>query len=226
MAPACSAEGPQLDTDEAKTLYTLGIAISRNLYPIELSEGELAIVQAGLADGAQGREPRVSVEEFGPKIDALIRERIAAATEREKEAGVAFRAEAAEEKGAVTTESGLIYKELEPGDGASPTKDDTVKLHYHGTLRDGSVFDSSLEKENAEPATFSLARVIGCFAEGVQKMKIGGKSKLTCPPEIAYGDRGSPPTIRPGATLVFEVELLDIVAPDQPAPSETSEKSE
>ena len=85
-----------------------------------------------------------------------------------------------------------------------------MKVHYHGTLPDGSVFDSSVERE--QPATFPLNGVIKCWTEGVQLMKVGGKSRLVCPSEIAYGDRGAPPRIKPGATLIFEVELLEIVA--------------
>jgi len=111
----------------------------------------------------------------------------------------------------------VIFLEQASGEGPNPKRTDTVKIHYHGTLRDGTVFDSS---RDGDPATFALTGVIGCFSEGVQKLKVGGKAKLTCPPEAAYGDRGSPPKIRPGATLVFEVELIEIVgapAPEAPA---------
>ncbi len=211
---AVLAEPPALESDEDKLLYTLGMAFSRKLAQYQFSEADLVKIQAGLADGALGREPRVPPDEFGPQIDAMLKARMATVTEREKEAGAAFRARIAAAPGAETTDSGMIYRELAPGDGASPAATDTVKIHYHGTLRDGTVFDSSLEKD---PSTFGVGRVIGCFSEGLQKMKVGGKSKLTCPPEIAYGDRGSPPRIRPGATLVFEVQLLEIVAPPGPS---------
>jgi FKBP-type peptidyl-prolyl cis-trans isomerase FkpA len=115
---------------------------------------------------------------------------------------------AAAEPGAVKTPSGMVYRELTPGTGASPKATDTVKVNYRGTLVDGTEFDSSYKRN--EPATFPLNRVIPCWTEGVQRMKIGGKSKLTCPSNLAYGDQGSPPTIPGGATLVFEVELLGI----------------
>jgi len=101
-----------------------------------------------------------------------------------------------------------VYTVIKEGAGASPKATDNLKVHYHGTLPDGKVFDSSVERK--EPASFPLNGVIPCWTEGVQLMKVGGKSKLICPSQIAYGDRGSPPQIKPGATLIFEVELLDI----------------
>ncbi|MBC7699997.1 FKBP-type peptidyl-prolyl cis-trans isomerase [Aquabacterium sp.] len=117
-------------------------------------------------------------------------------------------AKAAKEKGAVVTPSGLVYLSLKDGTGASPSATDTVKVHYRGTLPDGKEFDSSY-KRNA-PAEFPLNRVIPCWTEGVQRMKIGGKAKLTCPSAIAYGERGAGDLIPPNATLLFEVELLSI----------------
>jgi FKBP-type peptidyl-prolyl cis-trans isomerase FkpA len=212
-APALLAEEPALETDEQKTLYTLGVAISRNLALFEFNEAELALIQAGMSDVVMGREPRVAPEQYGPRIDAMLQARMASLTEKEKLAGQAFLELAAQEPGATTAESGLVYRELEPGDGAAPGPSDTVKVHYRGTLRDGSVFDTSLEGENPTPATFSLSGVIPCFSEGIQKMKVGGKSKLTCPSGLAYGDRGSPPGIKPGATLQFEVQLVEITPP-------------
>ena len=115
---------------------------------------------------------------------------------------------AAAEPGATRTASGLIYRELKTGAGPSPTAADIVKVHYRGTLVDGTVFDSSYERN--EPVEFPLNRVIRCWTEGVQKMKVGGKSRLVCPANIGYGERGSPPVIPGGATLVFEIELLGI----------------
>jgi FKBP-type peptidyl-prolyl cis-trans isomerase len=112
------------------------------------------------------------------------------------------------EQGAQTGESGLVYFELRQGTGKSPAATDQVKVHYHGTLPDGTVFDSSVQR--GEPATFPLNGVIPCWTEGLQKMQVGGKAKLVCPAKIAYGSQGAPPTIKPGATLIFEVELLAI----------------
>ena len=116
---------------------------------------------------------------------------------------------AAAEAGAVTTTTGLVYRSLKDGSGPSPTAADTVKVHYRGTLTDGKEFDSSIQR--GQPAEFPLGRVIKCWTEGVQRMKVGGKAKLTCPAAIAYGERGTPGgPIPPNATLVFEVELLGI----------------
>jgi FKBP-type peptidyl-prolyl cis-trans isomerase FkpA/FKBP-type peptidyl-prolyl cis-trans isomerase FklB len=129
--------------------------------------------------------------------------------EGEKKAGAAYLAKAAAEPGATRTVSGAIVQTLKEGSGPTPTAADTVKVHYHGTLVDGTVFDSSVAR--GEPATFPLDGVIQCWTEGVQQIKVGGKIRLVCPADIAYGDRGSPPVIKPGATLIFEVELLEIV---------------
>ncbi len=116
---------------------------------------------------------------------------------------------AAAEKGAVKTESGMVYRSLKDGTGASPKETDVVRVHYQGTLPDGTEFDSSLKR--GQPAEFPLNRVIKCWTEGVQKMKVGGKAKLTCPANVAYGERGTPGgPIPPNATLIFEVELLAI----------------
>jgi FKBP-type peptidyl-prolyl cis-trans isomerase FkpA len=115
---------------------------------------------------------------------------------------------AAAEKGAVVTPSGLVFLSLKDGSGNSPTATDTVRVHYRGTFTDGREFDSSFKR--GQPAEFPLNRVIPCWTEGVQKMKPGGKARLTCPSAIAYGERGAGGTIPPNSTLVFEVELLGI----------------
>jgi FKBP-type peptidyl-prolyl cis-trans isomerase FkpA len=119
-----------------------------------------------------------------------------------------FLDKAAAEPGATKTASGLVYRELKAGTGPSPTATDTVTVHYRGTLVDGTEFDSSYKRN--EPAQLPLNGVIPCWTEGVQKMKVGGKSRLVCPSAIAYGERGSPPVIPGGAILVFEIELLGI----------------
>ncbi|MFI5448032.1 FKBP-type peptidyl-prolyl cis-trans isomerase [Polaromonas sp. UC242_47] len=115
---------------------------------------------------------------------------------------------AAKEAGASVSPSGLVYRSLKEGSGASPAATDTVKVHYRGTFPGGKEFDSSYSRN--EPTEFPLNRVIACWTEGVQKMKVGGKAKLTCPPAIAYGARGAGGVIPPNATLEFEIELLSV----------------
>jgi FKBP-type peptidyl-prolyl cis-trans isomerase FkpA/FKBP-type peptidyl-prolyl cis-trans isomerase FklB len=200
---------PELKTDDQKTLYALGVALSQNLGTFGLTEAELALVQQGLADGVLKRKLQVDMKEFGPKIQQMYGTRAQAASASEKKAGQAFFDKAAAEKGTTKTASGALVTTIKPGTGASPKPTDKVKVHYHGTLLDGTVFDSSVKR--GEPVTFPLNGVIKCWTEGVGTMKVGGKSRLVCPSEIAYGDQGRPPVIKPGATLVFEVELLEIV---------------
>lgn len=204
---ATATAQPALSTDEDKTLYALGIALGGNIQQFSLTPAELAIVKAGFDDGVVGNDPKVDMQTYGPLIQVLANERVAAAATVEKEAATAFLDEMAAEDGAERTASGLIYIPMTEGSGESPTAADTVRVHYHGTLRDGTVFDSSVER--GEPISFALAGVIPCWTEGVQKMQVGGKAKLVCPSDIAYGDQGQGP-IPGGAALVFEVELLGI----------------
>jgi len=209
-ATASFAAAPEPTTDDQKTLYALGLAISQSLGTFNLNESELDLVKSGISDGVFKKTPKVDLQTFGPKISQLQQARASVVAEVEKKAGTAFLTKAAAESGAKKTESGAILTTIKEGNGPTPKATDTVKVHYHGTLTDGTVFDSSVKR--GEPATFGLNQVIKCWTEGVQLMKVGSKSKLVCPSNIAYGDKGAPPTIKPGATLVFEVELLEIVA--------------
>jgi FKBP-type peptidyl-prolyl cis-trans isomerase FkpA/FKBP-type peptidyl-prolyl cis-trans isomerase FklB len=187
----------------------MGLALAQNLAAFNLSEAELEMVKSGLTDGALNKTPKVELQTYGPKIQALQQTRMAAVAEKEKQAGKEYAEKAAGEKGSTKKPSGVVYTPVKVGTGASPKATDTVKVHYHGTLTDGTVFDSSVQRN--EPATFALNGVISCWTEGVQSMKVGGKAKLVCPSDTAYGDRGRGPRIPGGATLVYEVELLDIV---------------
>ena len=197
-----------LASEDQKTIYALGLALAREIEPFHLDEAELGTLAQGLKDGVLSRPPQVDLEVQGPKIQEFGTARVAAASAEEKKASEAFLAAAAAEPGAEKLASGLVFREVAPGAGASPKTSDTVKVHYHGTLRDGTVFDSSVDR--GTPAEFPLDGVIPCWTEGVQKMKVGGKARLVCPASIAYGDRGAPPKIKPGAALAFDVELIEI----------------
>jgi len=214
IARLAGAAGPELKTDADKAFYAFGQSLSQQLASLNLSEHELEMLKAGLTDGALKRPPKVDAQQFQPKFQEIARERVQASIAADKKVGQDFLDKAAKEKGATKTESGLVIQELTPGTGESPKATDTVKVHYKGTLTDGTVFDSSIER--GQPATFPLNGVIKCWSEGVQRMKVGEKAKLICPSDLAYGDKGSMPKIRPGATLVFEVELLEIAAGPSP----------
>jgi FKBP-type peptidyl-prolyl cis-trans isomerase FkpA len=207
--PARAQSAPELKTEEQKTLYALGLAVAGGLAPFALSAADLELVKAGITDGVLNRSRQVELQAYGPKIQELQRSRASVVAAAEQKAGQALVDKAAAEKGATKTASGLVIVPIKAGTGASPKPTDKVKVHYHGTLADGSVFDSSVQR--GEPATFPLSGVIPCWTEGLQLMKVGGKSRFVCPAALAYGDRGAPPRIKPGATLTFEVELLEIV---------------
>ena len=212
---ACTADAaksppvPAPTTEEQKTLYALGMLISQSLSSFELKADELAMVQKGINDGVTGVKTDIKPEEYGPKVQALQQARLAVAGEKAAAAGVAFLDKASKEAGVTKTASGIVIKHTKVGTGAPPAATDQVKVHYAGRLIDGKEFDSSIAR--GEPATFPLNGVIPCWTEGVQTMKVGGKAQFVCPANLAYGERGSPPTIPPQSTLVFDVELLDIV---------------
>lgn len=208
-APAAAA-GPELKSEEQKTVYAIGLSIAQSLGVFAFTPAEIDLVSEGLRDGLINR-PKIDLKEYTPRVNQLAQQRSAAAGETEKKESAGFLERIGKEKGAQKTASGLIYIPVAAGTGATPKPTDRVKVHYKGTLRDGSVFDSSIER--GQPATFPLNGVVPCWTEGLQKMKVGGKAKLACPSSIAYGERGAPPMIKPGAALLFEVELLAIEAP-------------
>jgi FKBP-type peptidyl-prolyl cis-trans isomerase FkpA len=207
-APAAPAYADAPMTEEGKTFYALGVAISRSLQVFALSRPELDLVKAGLSDGVLKQPLKIDMEKYGPTVGTLAHTRLAAAAEGEKNAGAEYAAKAAARPGARKTASGAIVQAIKEGSGPTPKATDTVTVNYAGTLADGTPFDSSAK--HGGPATFSLGQVIKCWTEGLQQVKVGGKSRLICPADLAYGDRGSPPVIKPGATLVFEIELLGI----------------
>jgi FKBP-type peptidyl-prolyl cis-trans isomerase FkpA len=207
---ATFAAAPEPMTDEQKTLYALGLAINQSLSNFSLSEPEFELVKSGITDGFFKRPAKVDLQAFGLKISQLQEARASVIADAEKKVGAAFLTKVAAESGAKKTESGAILKTIKEGNGATPKVTDMVKVHYQGTLIDGTVFDSSAKQ--GEPAMIRVNEMSKCWVEGVQQIKVGGKSKLVCPSNLAYRDKGLPPLIKPGATLVFEVELLEIMA--------------
>jgi FKBP-type peptidyl-prolyl cis-trans isomerase FkpA len=208
-APAVKApaRAPAPLTDDEKIIYALGILLERSIDEFDLTPAELDILKRAMTEAALNK-PAIDLDEWGPKIAPFARSRGERVVVREKAASVAYLAKAAAETGAIRAESGLVYREVSAGTGDSPVATDTVRVHYRGTLINGTEFDSSYSRN--EPSEFSLGGVIGCWTEGIQKMKVGGKARLVCPSDLAYGDSGRP-SIPGGAALIFEVELLGIV---------------
>jgi FKBP-type peptidyl-prolyl cis-trans isomerase FkpA len=227
-APSPQGAGAAVGTpqsEEEKMFYALGLTVGRQVQVFDMTPEELAYMQSGLRAQVTGEKPAVDLPTYGPKLAELARTRSTSRAEKEKEKSRSFLEQAAKEPGAVRTESGLIYTPVTEGTGAQPSATDIVEVHYRGTLADGTEFDSSYTR--GEPARFPLNGVIRCWTEGVQKMKVGGKARLLCPSDLAYGDRGTP-GIPAGAALVFEVELLGVnrseppaeeAAPSEPAPA-------
>ncbi|MEM8954924.1 MAG: FKBP-type peptidyl-prolyl cis-trans isomerase [Verrucomicrobiota bacterium] len=210
--------GAALTTDEEKTSYALGLQIGASFKRdgIELKDEQFL---AGVTDSYEGKEPQISQEDMMAVMQALqakmqakameAQAAAAAAGPENQAAGQAFLDENSKKEGVTTTESGLQYEVLETGDGEKPTAANTVKVHYHGTLIDGTVFDSSVER--GQPTTFPLGGVIPGWTEGLQLMPVGSKYRLYVPSDLAYGERSPSPTIGPNSTLIFDVELLEIV---------------
>jgi len=191
--------------------YAIGALLSHDLEDFDLTEAEFAQLRAGLADGFHHTDAAKKSEQYLPQVQALQRTRAAQVAERQKRAGEAYLAKLAVEPGMRKTTTGLLYKELVTGTGATPTPTDVVKVKYEGRLVDGSVFDSSARHQQVP--VIPVNGVIPCWAEALQLMKVGGKSHIACPASLAYGERGASPLIRPGSTLDFDIELVSIEPP-------------
>lgn len=204
--PALAEEA--LESERQRTLYALGALMGRGLLPFGLDAAELEVFYRGMRDEVTGAELSIDPRAYQEQIQGLQEERRAAASAKEAAAAQAFLDAVAAEEGVVRLDSGLLFDSHEEGTGASPAATSTVRVHYRGTLRDGKEFDSSYSR--GQPAEFPLNRVIPCWTEGVQQMKVGGKARLVCPGEIAYGPTGHPPSIPGNAVLSFEIELLAV----------------
>ena len=209
--------GP-LKTADDKTLYVLGYAAARNWEVLNLTKAEATIMEKGVADALAGQKPLVPLTEYGPRVQAMVAARapLAAAARAKKDKPVLDKA--AKEKGAQVSADGLVYVPVQEGTGASPKATDVVKMAYRGSLADGTEFDNSAK--HPQVPEFPLDKVIPCWSEGAQKMKVGGKAKFVCPASIGYKDKGEPRGGIPGgAVLVFEVELLEVKPPPPPVPT-------
>ena len=204
--PAFAADSAK--NDEQKTLYAVGLVVARQLSVFNLTPAEFDIVKQGLGDAVTSKTPEVILGDYTDKIQLLARARRKALGDKFATVNKEFLEKAAAEKGAVQSPSGLVYLSLKEGTGATPTATATVAVNYRGTLPDGKEFDSSYKY--GKPADFRLDGVIKCWTEGLQKMKVGGKARLVCPASLAYGDAGAGELILPGATLVFDLDLLEI----------------
>jgi FKBP-type peptidyl-prolyl cis-trans isomerase len=189
-------------------LYALGAILGARVSGYGLSAAELERVKRGFADAAANRKLKLSdpdLEEWGPRVDAMLQRRGNPAIAAEKERGRRIAQDQAKATGALSLPSGVVLVPLREGEGPHPAAADRVRVKYEGRLVDGTRFDQS------DGAEFRLDRVIGCWTEAVPRMSVGGKARVICPSATAYGDQGRPPQIAGGATLVFEVELLAIV---------------
>jgi len=203
-----------LEGEVARSSYAVGYNYGNNIRRIA-GEMDIDALLAGVRDAYEKGEARMKPEELQQRLqqfqkDVMQRDQAQRQEESSRNIaeGDAFRQANAKKPGVKVTPSGLQYEVIKPGNGPVPKPSDRVRVHYHGTLVDGTVFDSSVQR--GEPITFRLDRLIPGWVEGIQLMKVGAKYRFVIPPELAYGQRGSPPKIGADATLVFEVELLGI----------------
>jgi FKBP-type peptidyl-prolyl cis-trans isomerase len=221
-AEQAPADAPlTLDTPESRLSYGVALRMGQRMKADDMVV-DVEAYAAGLRDAMEDNDPKLSDEEiqaemmaFQQRIEAeqqAAREQLA--TEN-AEAGAAYLAENAQRDGVMVTDSGLQYEVIEPGEGPNPTPEDSVEVHYEGTLIDGTVFDSSIQR--GQTVTFGVTQVIAGWTEALQLMKPGAKFKLHIPPELAYGPGGAGNLIGPNATLIFDVELVSIVEDDAEA---------
>jgi FKBP-type peptidyl-prolyl cis-trans isomerase FkpA len=218
------AQDGQLKTEKDKVSYMVGMQVGSSLTQIK-DEIDLAVVVKAIESTLKGDAPLLTQEQamevqkgFAERLQAKRAAEMQAAATKNKTDGEAFLAKNKGVKGVQTTASGLQYQVITPGNGPKPAATDTVKVHYTGTLLDGTKFDSSVDR--GQPAQFALNAVIPGWTEGLQLMKVGEKTRFWIPSNLGYGDRGTPGPIGPNATLKFEVELLEIVKAPEAAPAQ------
>lgn len=215
MATDATEQVTELKTKQEKISYALGMDLGSYLKSLE-ADFELAAIYQGVIDSYTEKKALLTSDQakelqkqFAVEQQKKKMKKISTLLEKNKKAATQFLEKNKEADGVKVTASGLQYKVIKEGEGKKPLATDTVKVHYKGTLVDGTEFDSSYKRN--EPATFKANQVIPGWTEALQLMTPGSKYILYLPPELAYGDRGAPPAIEPGSLLIFEVELVDIV---------------
>lgn len=208
--------GASIASTQDSISYSIGLFMAQNLKQQGISDVNTTLLMRGLEDALKGQSTRLTQAQAGQVMNNYMQKQMSTrnaegmkASAENKKTGTAFLTENKAKPGVVTTTSGLQYSVEKEGTGAKPTATDRVKVHYTGRLLDGKVFDSSVER--GQPAEFGVNEVIKGWTEALQLMPVGSKWKLYIPSDLAYGDRGAGADIKPGSTLVFDVELLDIV---------------
>ncbi|MBT0666544.1 FKBP-type peptidyl-prolyl cis-trans isomerase [Geobacter pelophilus] len=194
-------------TEDQKAFYAVGLVLARQLEVFDLTPAELRIVKRGLNDAARGRKPKVDFAVYSKKSQDLAIARRDAHGKKLASRVAAFMAQEEAREGSVKTASGLIFQSVKEGDGAAPALTDKVKVHYKSTLIDGKEMANTYKIGQADASV--LNEFMKCLSEGMQMMKQGGKARLICPPEISLGNEGTD-NIPPGATLIFDLELLEV----------------
>ncbi len=195
--------------ENQKMMYSLGFMMGENIKKnlIIQDQDEYLAIQQGMLDSLTNKTSQVKIDDYKGPITQRYKEDGELLAKRQREAQNEFLASKKKEKGVKTLEDGILYQQVAKGKGKSPSADSAVKVHYHGTLIDGTVFDSSVSR--GEPIEFALGQVIPCWRKGMQEVKVGGKAQLVCPPETAYGNRPAG-IIPPNSVLIFDVELLEV----------------
>jgi FKBP-type peptidyl-prolyl cis-trans isomerase FkpA len=201
-------KNPNLKTEEDKTIYVVGQNMAEKIKNLNLNEQEQNILMMGLRDSLSKKKSQVDVNAYTEKASQLNTNRNEQAIKNNLNLSVEFLKKMESTQGAVKTQTGMIFIEKKKGTGSSPEGSDLVKMHYECRLYNGTLVDSSRTRN--EPIQFALNQVIPCWSEALKLMKVGGKAQVICPAEIAYKDNGVPPNIPGGATLDFEIELLEV----------------
>jgi len=223
VSVSCNNSDPKkiaLESDDDKTFYAMGYMLGGNLQRLNLSDKELQALYKGISAASKNEKSEVDMAKFQNRIQEVFKSRMDKVAQKEKDSGKQFIEKFVTSEKGTKTASGLAYKVMKEGTGATPGAEDVVEVHYHGTLADGTVFDSSVER--GKTISFPLNRVIKGWTEGLQLMKEGGKTKFVIPADLAYGEAGAPPKIPGGATLVFEVELFKVTKAADAAKAEAA----